>query len=64
MLTQKGMMILGKMADIHRQDFLENNPECNENDCERDFLFTILLKVSSHRQTNYAQLSNEIESIR
>jgi hypothetical protein len=64
MLTQQGMKILSELADIHRQDFLEKHEGYNENDVERDFLYTVLLKVSSHHETVYARLSNQIETIR
>lgn len=64
MLSQKGLQILSEMASIHRQDFHETHEGYSENDWEREFLYMVLLKISSHKETVYARLSNEIQTIR
>jgi hypothetical protein len=64
MLSKKGLQILSEIASIHRQEFLETHDGYSENDWEREFLYMVLLKVSSHKETVYTRLSNEIQAIR
>jgi hypothetical protein len=63
MLSAKSNATLLGMYEIHRAEFMELNPGCNENDSERDFLYKVLTKVSSHAVT-FSKISDQIETIR
>ena len=63
-LTSKGEQILSEIISIHHRDYVENNPGCNGNDVERDFLYTLLNKYYYSMPMLYDRLSSEIEKIR
>lgn len=71
MLTKKGNEVIAELYSAYRADFFYRNSYgysvtdgYSESDCERAFLYTILLKVSSHNEVRFSKISDQIETIR
>lgn len=62
-LTSKGMDILADLYAEFRSDWVERFPGCNENDVERNFLYTVYQGMNDSHYIP-PQLEAKIEQIR
>jgi hypothetical protein len=63
MFTEKGQELLRLLQNAHRFDYLYRNPDCNENDIERDFLF-LLFKEIPLKLSSFEELKKLLDEIR